>query len=234
MTFYERLVSETEQERSTLLSAPIIARCLQGRITLDDYVAFLSQAYHHVRHTVPLLMAAGAKLPPEKEWLREAVGEYIEEEMGHQEWVLNDIGQCGYDKDAARLSRPHLSTELMVSYAWDMVNRVNPLGFFGMVQVLEGTSISIAEQAADIIRETLGLPRNAFSYLYSHGALDQDHIKFFEGLMNRITDPAEQDLIIHAAKVFYKLYGDIFRSLAPDHGIPQLSSRDDTGAAYGT
>jgi len=133
--------------------------------------------------------------------------------MGHQEWILNDIAQCGFDKEEVRHSMPAVSTELMVAYAYDMINRVNPLGFFGMVQVLEGTSISIAEKAADTIREKLGLPKLAFTYLYSHGALDQDHIKFFESLMNRITAPKEQALIIHTAKLFYKLYGDIFLSL---------------------
>ena len=227
MTFYQRLLAETEQDRNTLMAAPIIARCFQGEFSLDDYVAFLTQAYHHVKFTVPLLMATGARLPSEKEWLREAVGEYIGEEMGHQEWILNDIANCGYDKEAVRLSQPHISTELMISYAWDMITRVNPLGFFGMVQVLEGTSINIASRAADIIREKLGLPKNSFSYLYSHGALDQDHIVFFEKLMNRIDDPQEQSCIIHAARVFYKLYGDIFRGLNEDHGIPLLQ----TGAA---
>jgi len=75
MTFYQRLLAETEQQRNSLFTAPIITRCFQGEISLADYVAFLPQAYHHVKHTVPLLMAVGARLPEEKEWLREAVGE---------------------------------------------------------------------------------------------------------------------------------------------------------------
>lgn len=124
---------------------------------------------------------------------------------------------------------PHASTELMVAYAWDMVSRVNPLGFFAMVHVLEGTSVNIAHQAADVIRSKLNLPRKAFSYLYSHGALDQDHVKFFASLMDRITDPQEQALIIHAAKMFYRLYGDIFRAVNGDHGIPRFVE-----AAYAT
>jgi len=94
-----------------------------------------------------------------------------------------------------------------------MINRVNPLGFFGMVHVLEGTSISLADHAANRIRESLALPKKAFSYLYSHGALDLEHVQFFEKLMNRIEDTADQDQIVHAANVFYGLYGDIFRSL---------------------
>jgi pyrroloquinoline quinone (PQQ) biosynthesis protein C len=220
MTFFDTLIQETSAERQLLFSAPIIEKSLTGDITLDDYVSFLKQAYHHVKHTVPLLMAVGAQLPEQKEWLREAVAEYIEEERGHQEWILNDIAACGFDKEIVRNSIPDYSTELMVAYAYDIVNRINPLGFFGMVQVLEGTSVSMAEKAADKIRSTLSLPKQAFSYLYSHGALDQDHLKFFENLMNRIEDKNEQTLIIHAAKRFYKLYGDIFISLKENHGIP--------------
>ena len=213
MSFFETLSQASASQRQQLLSAPIIAKALAGNISLQEYVAFLTEAYHHVKHTVPLLMAVGARFPESYEWLRVAVAEYIEEEIGHQEWIVNDIAACGFDKEAVRSGRPALATELMVSYAYDTVQRVNPLGFFGMVHVLEGTSISIADQAADKIRQALGLPKKAFSYLYSHGALDQDHVKFFEGLMDRITDARDQQQIIHCAQVFYTLYGNIFRSL---------------------
>jgi pyrroloquinoline quinone (PQQ) biosynthesis protein C len=213
MTFFDTLKSDTERARTQLLSAPIIQRALAGRITLAEYAAFLGQAYHHVRHTVPLLMATGARLPERYGWLRSAVAEYIEEELGHEEWILNDLAACGFDREAVRRSSPALPTELMVSYAYDMINRVNPLGFFGMVHVLEGTSISIADNAADRIRESLSLPKKAFSYLYSHGALDVEHVQFFENLMVRIDDAADQRQIVHAANVFYGLYGNIFRSL---------------------
>lgn len=220
MNFFVTLNEATTEQRQQLLAAPIIGKALAGKITLGEYVEFLTQAYHHVRHTVPLLMATGARLPETYEWLREAVAEYIEEETGHQEWILNDIAACGFDAEKVRHGQPSLATELMVSYAWDTVQRVNPLGFFGMVHVLEGTSISLADQTANTIRQSLGLPRKAFSYLYSHGALDQDHVKFFESLMNRISDVRDQAQIIHSARVFYTLYGNIFRSLG--EGAPQV------------
>ena len=208
MKFFEKLQLETTDARTGLLAAPIISCSLTGNITREDYVAFLTEAYHHVKHTVPLLMSAGARLPEEKEWLREAIAEYIEEELGHQEWILNDIAACGVDKEAVRSSQCAPETELMVAYAYDMINRVNPVGFFGMVHVLEGTSVTTADIAADGIQAALGLPDTAFSYL------DQSHVAFFEGLMNRLDNELEQKLIIHSAKQFYKLYGDIFRSLA--------------------
>lgn len=225
MKFFETLVNETESQRQELLSAPIIERCFKGDIELDDYVAFLVQAYHHVKHTIPLLMAVGSKLPSEKEWLRTAVAEYIEEELGHQEWILNDIENCGYDKEVVRRGVPSPATELMVAYAYDMVQRVNPLGFFGMVHVLEGTSINLADKVAGSVKSALGLSENAFSYLVSHGSLDQEHVVFFESLMNQIVDEDEQAVIIHSCKMFYQLYGDIFRSLSAEHNIPRLLKR---------
>ncbi len=216
MAFFDVLQAETAETRAQLFSAPIFQRAFSGDIDTELYIDFLIQAYHHVKHTVPLLMTVGGRLPESKEWLRTAVAEYIEEEVGHQEWILNDIAACGGDKEAVRNSQPNLHTELMVAYAYDMAQRVNPLGFFGMVHVLEGTSITSADRAAESIQQALKLPNQAFSYLRSHGALDQDHVKFFESLMNQITAPDEQELIIRSAQRFYYLYGNIFRSLTGD------------------
>lgn len=215
MSFMERLNRETQDDRDFLMSSPIIRNCMQGEITLHDYVEFLRQAYHHVKHTVPLLMAVGSRLSEEQEWLREAVAEYIEEELGHQEWILNDIAACGFDKEDVRNSQPNAATELMVAYAYDTIQRVNPIGFFGMVHVLEGTSVTTADAAANAIRDALKLPNKAFSYLRSHGALDLEHVKFFESLMEKIVDTDAQDQIIHSARMFYRLYAGIFRSLTP-------------------
>jgi pyrroloquinoline quinone (PQQ) biosynthesis protein C len=214
MTFFETLKRDTEAERNDLVSAPLIRRCLAGGpFTRDEYVAFLTQAFHHVSHTVPLLMAAGSRLPASKESFRSAIAEYIEEEIGHQEWILNDLAACGVDAEAVRHGEPNLATELMVAYAYDTITRRNPMGFFGMVLVLEGTSVNLATMAADIIQQRLALPNKAFSYLRSHGSLDQEHMRFFEKLMNTVEDPRDRHDIVHAARRFYRLYGDVFRSI---------------------
>lgn len=213
MNFFDLLQQETAAEREYLLGAPIIQQAMAGTVSLPSYVAFLTQAYHHVKHTVPLLMACGARLPERLEWLREAIAEYIEEEYGHQEWILNDIRACGADAEAVRHGQPHLPTELMVSYVYDRVHRGNPVSFFGMVNVLEGTSIALATQAAGVIQGKLGLPNKAFSYLTSHGSLDIEHIKFYENLMNKLESDEDKQAVIHTARVAYRLYGDMFRSL---------------------
>lgn len=213
MSFYQRLIRDSAEARLSLLSAPIIVGAFAGRVSLPSYVAFLTEAYHHVRHTVPLLRATRAALSPQHEWLVAPLTEYIEEERGHDEWILQDIAACGADAEAVRHGRPAHATEVMVAYAYDTIARRNPLGFFGMVHVLEGTSVALALQAADAIQRPLRLPDQAFRYLRSHGTLDQDHTAHFATLMDAVDDPQDQTDIVHAARAFYRLYGDVFRGL---------------------
>ena len=213
MSFHLRLAEQTADARSDLLRTPIIESCLHGDVSLPSYLAYLREAYQHVRHTVPLLAACKAALPAHHAWLRPALDEYIDEERGHDEWILDDVRACGGDAEAVRRARPAIATEVMVAYAYDTIARRNPLGFFGMVHVLEGTSVSLALLAADAIQQPLRLPDAAFSYLRSHGTLDRKHTADFARLMDRIDDAQDQDAIVHAARVFYRLYGDVFRSL---------------------
>lgn len=214
MPFYDQLVTATEQPREAFIAIPVVQRALSGDVSREEYVAFLGQAYHHVRHTVPLLMACGSRLPQRLAWLRDAVAQYIEEELGHEQWILDDIAQADGDPAAARDARALPATELMVGYAYHVIDRLNPVGFFGMVFVLEGMSVALASQAADAMRERLGLPSTAFRYLTSHGAVDQNHVRFLEGLLNRLDRPEDQETVTHCARLFYRLYGDIFRAIS--------------------
>lgn len=213
LSFFERLVAATEAERGYLMQTPQIRDGLQGKISLRSYRAYLAEAYYHVRHTVPLLERVRDLLPPEKAWLSKAAEEYIAEESGHEEWVLDDIRNAGGDADAVRLGDPREATEMMVAYAYDFVNRRNPAGFFGMVFVLEGTSMQLATAGAGALMQSLKLPENCFRYLTSHGTLDISHMQFFRTLMDRIDDPRDQADIIHMAKRMFVLFANVFRAI---------------------
>ena len=213
VSFFERLVVETLAEREYLMATPQIRDGLAGRIPLWTYQQYLGEAYHHVKHTVPLLRRVRELLPPEKAWLAAAVDDYIEEESGHDEWILDDIRNSGGGADSVRHGMPRPQTEFMVSYAYDYINRINPAGFFGMVFVLEGTSTQLATQGAEALMRALHLPPNCFRYLTSHGTLDLSHMQFFQGLMNRIDDERDKEAIIHMAKRMFILFANVFRAI---------------------
>ncbi|APE30691.1 hypothetical protein BOX17_06815 [Halomonas aestuarii] len=222
MTPYQHLQAATRAERDWLLAAPLLTRALSGEVSREEYLTFLGQAYHHVRFTVPLMMACGARLPDRLGWLRSALVEYIEEEHGHELWILDDIRATGGDPEAAATAEPAPATRLMVSHVRDVIDHGNPVGFFGMVQVLEGTSTAIATQAAEGLQESLGLPDDAVRYLTSHGSLDIGHLAFFEGLVDRL-DGEDLAAVIDTAKMVYRLYGAMFRGITARDATRELA-----------
>ncbi len=212
-SFYDELQAITTADRDFLLAAPIISAAFAGKISHAQYLAFLGQAWHHVRHTMPLLMALGSRLPDRHAGLLNNVLHYLEEETGHDDWILNDIEAAGGDRQAAARSAPNVETEAMVAYAWDTIMRRNPIGFFGMVFVLEGSSAALALRGADAIQKALGLPDSAFSYLRSHGTLDQEHVQDLADILNGLSDPEDRAAVIRCAKAMYWLYGHMFRGI---------------------
>lgn len=213
MNFYDQLVQATEAERQALYTVPQLTSALRGEISVETYRAYLTQAYHHVRHTVRFLMAMGLQIPEEKKWLHGVIAEYIAEEQGHEEWILNDIEAAGGDKEAARRSIPHLETQVLVAYNYDYINRHNPVGFLGMVFMLESTSIQLATQGANTIQLALDLPSTAFTYLQSHGTLDISHMEFFRKLVNQVEDASDQAAIIEVARNTFRLFANVLRSI---------------------
>ncbi len=213
MSFYDELAAATASEREFLVAAPLIQDALGARLSRERYVAYLTQAYHHVRHTVPLLMATGGLLPDRHAGLRAQILHYLDEEQGHEQWILNDIEACGSDPAAAAASAPNPETDAMIAYAYDTVMRRNPVGFFGMVFVLEGTSVALALRAADALQRSLGLPDAAFTYLRSHGSLDQEHVQHLAGILEGLRDPADRDAVRQCAAAMYWLYGSLFRGV---------------------
>lgn len=214
MRFYDRLLDETYDERERFLAVPILSRAIERGVRRDIYLAFLAEAYHHVKHTCPLLKRALACCMPDDEAYREGLLDYIEEETGHEQWILEDITALGGDPSSVREARPGVPCRAMVGYATYAIEHVSPYALLGMVHVLEGTSARIAGPAAHAIARSMGMyPTAGFRYLASHGALDQDHVRFFVELVNGIADERAKSAIVDTANVTYRLYGDLFRDL---------------------
>ncbi|MBF0167973.1 MAG: iron-containing redox enzyme family protein [Alphaproteobacteria bacterium] len=225
MTFYEELVEATAKERSQFQNIPLIRHAMARGASKELYLDFLTEAYHHVKHTVPLLNLAVACCSNADASYKKSLVIYIDEETGHDEWILDDIKALGGNAEAVRHGQGRLPCRLMISHAYFGIERVSPYCLLGMVHVLEGMSVALAHHARDAIIkgfEKEGVPE-AFSYLTSHGALDVQHVSYFEKLVNSLTSPEQKAHVLEAARDFYKLYGDIFRDLGDRHGIKETS-----------
>ena len=211
-SFFAELEAATVRERIRFMQVPQLHAGLAGAISRQAYIDYLEQAYHHVRHTVPLLLAAREAQAHRPE-LAAALGEYVAEETGHEEWILSDIAHAGGDAEAVRSGQGAPATRAMVAHAYDRIRNGNPVSFFGMVYVLESVSVALATRGAGAVADKLGLPPEAFTYLTSHGTLDQDHMQFFAGLVNGLSDPADKQAIVEMARDMFGLYGAVFASV---------------------
>lgn len=219
MSFHRQLLDATAEARASFLQIPVLAHACDHGVSRAAYLDYLSQAYHHVRHTCPLLALAAARCGRDDAVYREALFDYIAEERGHEVWILDDIAALGGDAEAVRAAAPRLPCRLMVAYAYYAIEHVSPYALLGMVHVLEGMSVALANQAAHAIAARVGMGSDGggFRYLASHGGLDVEHVAFFENLVNGIADPAAQGAIVDTAGVIYRLFGDLFREVAARH-----------------
>lgn len=223
--FSQQLLDATAPRQRALFEIPFVAAAVEGRLSLDAYVAFLEQAYHHVSHTVPLLEAAQRAFPNRLSWLADEFDRYIEEESGHDEWVLDDIRACGGDPEVVRQGEPGPACRAMVRHAYERIEAGVPIDFLGMVHVLEGTSVRGATRAAEMLQRNLGLPTHAFTYLTTHGDVDTDHVDFFASLVDRLDVESDRRAVLAASDRFFTLYGDVFRELGSHLAEPQETLR---------
>ena len=212
-SFFDVLVDSTNTARAHLHAIPQIQDALRGHVSLSTYQAYLVEAYHHVKHTVPLMRVTLENLKPHQQWLRESLLEYIAEETGHDQWILDDIRNSGGDPQFAESGTPRPATQRMVDYAYEYVTKSNAVGFFGMVFVLEGTSTQLATLGAESLMSALKLPRNCFRYLLSHGSLDLSHMQFFRNLMNKIDIQEDRQAIVTVANSMFRLFADMFANI---------------------
>jgi pyrroloquinoline quinone (PQQ) biosynthesis protein C len=212
MGFYDHLMSETEKDREAFLAIPIVQHAIRHGSSRSLYIDFLTEAYHHVKHTFPLLALAASRTSDER--YQDALVEYMKEERGHEKWILDDIRTVGGNPDAVRSGTPGPLCQIMVGYAYYAIEHVSPYAFLGSVHVLEGISVLLADKLADALKTSLGLQSDAgFTYLRTHGSLDIEHVAFFRKLIDGFDDPATQRIVVDNAKIFYRLYGSIFLDL---------------------
>lgn len=214
--FQDRLASAAGRCVTSLVALPWITDTLAGRITMRAYLAFLTETYHHIRHTVPLLRLARARTARSDERLRRAVHQQFVEAWGYDSLLLRDISECGGDAHVARLGRPAPATRRLIEYAYDNIEAHNPLGVFGMIYAVEATRARLAAPVARAITTALSVGPEGLRYLSARAEAGQDNLMVLERLMDHVVDPSDQAAIAEVTQTMFGLLADFLQGL-PDH-----------------
>lgn len=98
---------------------------------------------------------------------------HAQEELHHDEWVLDDLEALGVGRDVVLARRPSTVVAALVGAHYYWVRHVHPVALMGYLAVLEGNPPD-ADQLDEVQRRT-GLPEAAFRTLKLHAELDQHH-----------------------------------------------------------
>jgi hypothetical protein len=143
----------------------------------EMFPEFLIAIHGSVRATVPLMRTAahvaltgGDALCPR---LAAYFQQHIEEELEHDEWLLDDLAAIGYPRHVVldRLPKPAVAGLVGAQYYW--IFHAHPVALLGFFAVLEGHPPRIDH--LDTLERETGLPRAAFRMLRHHAELDGDH-----------------------------------------------------------
>ena len=156
---------------------------------------------------------------------------HIEEEKGHDQWLLDDIASLGIPpKEVLQTTPlPAVVSLLGAQYFWAL--HIHPVTLFGYLIVLEGYP-PLAEQLQEIRLRT-GLPATAFRCLKSHADDDPDHIAALNRTLDEMPLTPEQTKFL-ALSAFHTIdaVASVFEELLEAHAPRQLNQQHVRSPSY--
>ncbi len=212
MSFFITLVEMTDANRRELETVPKVNSMIHHGLSLAEYKAFLHDLYHIVWHFCPVMAAAAARCSDRFREVRYDLYDRIEEEKGHETWVLEDIEAIGGDVAGARAHPPSAPVQAMIAFNYFGAERVHPCSVLGMLYMLEVVSSVYGGRVSDSIARTLGrnVDAGGFRFLTSHATMDLDHMAKLNKLVKKIDDPDAQESIVNSTRVNFYQFGRMF------------------------
>lgn len=155
----------------------------------DCYAQWLAQTYFFVRHTPRLLCAMGAKAALHETEMFNGILHGLEEENGHDIFLLNDLKNLGFD--LSQFS-PFPMTEVFVQNQYYWVQNNHPSVHLAYAVFLEGVACVAGPKISPTVKSLYGA--KCATFIHSHATLDQEH--FPEGLEALASTPESTHQIL--------------------------------------
>ncbi len=143
---------------------------------IPDYLFLIHSI---IRASVPLMERARdraamlAAKDPVAASLAEYLGQHVNEERHHDDWLLDDLEELGVSREAVWSRMPSAIVAALVGAQYYWIFHHHPLALLGYIAVLEGDP-PVESQIAEVIKRT-GLPERAFRTFIKHARLDPHH-----------------------------------------------------------
>jgi pyrroloquinoline quinone (PQQ) biosynthesis protein C len=206
---FEQLKAESAVVLEDYATLPFIVAVRSGTVSAERYQQFLNDLYHVVWHFCPTMAAGASRCTDEYSAVRYALYEHIEDEKGHELWVLDDCRDIGGEAFAGQVSKglPRPEIQAMNAFNYHAAERQHGATAFAMVFALEMISQRLGGQVSKGIAKALKLEEGkGTKFLSSHGPLDEGHLVEISAAIDSISDPTIAKLMSNAVMVNYRLF----------------------------
>ncbi len=179
----------------------------------SGFISYLCEMYHYAKFSCPLMELTRARLDDRNAEVARYLTHHIEEEAGHDDWVLADLQRLGLSPDEVHRSRPSRETISLIGSQFYMINELNPIGYLGYIYALESNPPT--EESIRKLSARLDLPLAALSALTEHAEADPGHIRDLNQMMDdAVASQEDQEWIRYNLQMTLENLSDLVLSVA--------------------
>ncbi len=208
----ETLLQLRQETGTGILQAPITKALLSDQLNTDTYAKYLLNVWHYARFSSRVIALAGSRAVETHPQLANYLFHHAQEEMGHDEWVIEDLINLGWNRKQIISSRATLSCESMIAYEFYIAGICNPIALFGWLYILEAIGDDLGSEIANKIASHPAT-KNSVKFVAGHGVADEEHTADLTKMISTYIKGEDEQEVIHVARVVKNLYVNMFHEL---------------------
>ena len=214
LPFFADLVTRTDEARRDFETHPVVLAAVADGMSVERYRKLLLELYYIVWHFNPVCAAAASRIPDTHREVRYFLYEHMQEESGHEAWVMNDLEAVGVGPAATLAHSPSIDTLALTGYNHWAADRRHPCSVLGMMYTLEVIASVYGGTFASAIRDSLLLDgERGISFIGSHATLDAEHMIDLRKVLNTLTDGAARDAVAESVLVNFHHITRVFSAV---------------------
>ena len=212
--FFIDLVTRTDEPRRAFETNPVVSAAVADGMSIERYRALLLELYHVVWHFNTVCAAAASRVSDTHRQIRYHLYDHMQEESGHEQWVVDDLQAVGLSAGDATGHQPSLATLALLGYNYWAADRRHPCSVLGMMYALEVIASVYGGPFSSAMKESLLLEgERGVSFISSHATMDTEHMAELRKVLNTLTDDDAREAVVESATVNFHHFTQMFETV---------------------
>jgi pyrroloquinoline quinone (PQQ) biosynthesis protein C len=214
LPFFADLVSRTDEARRAFESNSKVLDIVANGLPLERYRKLLLELYHVVWHFNPVCAAAASRVSDDQKQVRHFLYDHMNEEKGHEEWVVADLDAVGVKAGEVKDYKPTEHMLALNGYNYWAADRRHPCSVLGMLYALEVIASVYGGPLTASISDSLLLQGDrGISFISSHATLDAEHMADLRVILNTLHDDASKEAIVESTVFNFHQFGRVLEAV---------------------